>query len=130
MTLARLLPWKRVKPADPMQEVQSDPTPYVMGGKKTTEDALDKVARKFKTQADLWKRAALNTEAALLKVRAEHDELLGDLLTTRAKLRAADNALTQIASLETPGSAPAAKRMARIAREALPEYADGDQIAA
>lgn len=98
------------KTADPMQtETQVDPR---------TEDALDKVAAKYKGRAELWQRVSLNGDKLRLQAIAERD-------AARAKLR-------QIAALETPGCAHVGKRMARIAREALPEYADKptDQIAA
>lgn len=78
------------KTADPMQEVQSDPTPYVMGGKKTTEDALDKVAAKYKGRAELWQRAALNTETELFKVRAERDAARDELAMWEVRARQAE----------------------------------------
>ena len=100
--------WFR-KPADTdMQTMQVEPR---------TEEALDKVAAKYKNRAELWQRVSLNGDKLRLQAIAERDAARDELELARAYLR-------QIAALETPGSAPAAKRMARIAREALPEYAE------
>lgn len=66
--------WFR-KPADPMQEVQGDPR---------TEDALDKVARKFKNQADLWKRVASNTDRLRIEAVAERDAARAELARLKA----------------------------------------------
>lgn len=89
------------KTADPMQQVQpSDP-----------RHAIPDIER------------AKIRNGIYLALTTERDD-------ARAERDAAYIALREIVAAETPGSAPAAKRMARIAREALPEYADGDQIAA
>lgn len=103
MTLASLLPWKRVKPADPMQEVQSDPTP--------TLAEMEKVASAMRRERDHWKRLALGGDAARIKAVSERV--------------AAYTTLCNIAAQETENANATVKRMARMAREALPEYADG-----
>lgn len=68
------------KHADPMQQVQHDPTPTV--------GELDKVARKFKNQADLWKRVATNTDKLRLEAIAERDRAIAERDEARAIIAA------------------------------------------
>lgn len=107
MTLASWMPWKRVKPADPMQAVQTDPR---------TEDALDKVAQKYRDESEKWKRTAMAADAARIRALAERN--------------AAWAALREIRSMVTPGCASIGRRMAAKAAEPLPEYAAGEREAA
>lgn len=99
--------WFR-KPADPMQEVQHDPTPTV--------DEMDKVAATLRADRDYWKRLALGGDTARIKAIADRN--------------AYAVALRNIVAAETPSCANIGKKMARIAREALPEYAAADREAA
>ncbi|RYG88577.1 MAG: hypothetical protein EON59_04010 [Alphaproteobacteria bacterium] len=66
-------------PADEMAVVQPEPR---------TEDTLDKVARKFKTQADLWKRVATNTDKLRLDAIAERDRAIAERDEARAIIAA------------------------------------------
>lgn len=97
MTLASLLPWKRVKPADPMQEVQSDDTP----------------ADILRAQRD--------------RAREAHSRSIQRGIDRTDERNAAWIALREIAAQETEGANATVKRMARMAREALPEYAAADR---
>lgn len=67
------------KPDTDMQTIQPEPR---------TEDALDKVARKFKTQADLWKRVATNTDKLRLEAIAERDAARAERDEARAIIAA------------------------------------------
>lgn len=82
------------KPDTTMQQVQSDETPH---------DILI-------AQRD--------------RAREAHNRAWDRSIERTSERNAAWEALRQIAALETPGCAHVGKRMARIAREALPEYAD------
>lgn len=123
------------KPAvDEMATMQTDPA-------LPTVAELDKAAAARVTAAE---NAALemryqrnDARENLTKQTARADaqqykigELLAELNGVRAERDAAWITLREIAGMETPGSAPAAKRMARVAREGLPEYAAGELEAA
>jgi hypothetical protein len=94
------------KPADTdMQQIHpADPA-------QPTVAEMDKTAAAFKRQRDLWFRAAM-----------DGDKLRHEAIVTRNQ---AHKKLREIAAQETDGANATVKRMARMAREALPEYADG-----
>lgn len=120
------------KPADPRQEVQTDAAPTLdeLGKAACARvSAAENAAFEMRYQRDearkqLTKQTA-RAEAASVKV----EQLFAELVAARANRDAARIALREIAAAETPSCANIGKRMARIAREALPEYAAGGKEA-
>ncbi|WP_439538719.1 hypothetical protein [Sphingomonas sp.] len=115
-------PFKTRKPAaDDMAVVQAD-TVTLDYHKAVVEAQRETIASLTEASYESARVAEAEKARAIKSGR-----LASELLTERD---AAHARLRKIAAMETPGSAPAAKRMARVAREGLPEYAAGEREAA
>jgi hypothetical protein len=80
MTLASLLPWKRVKPADPMQEVPSDEAP--------TLKEMTAVAETYRKSCISWRERAQRAETELARLKAGRERSNAALSAANAKRRA------------------------------------------
>lgn len=122
MTLASLLPWKRVKPADPMQEVQTDATPTLDESDKAARarvSAAENAAFEMRYQRDEARKQltkqTVRAEAASMKV----EQLFAELVAARANRDAARAELARLKASRERSNANLAAANAQRRADAL-----------